>query len=153
MASGPINSLEIDGETVETVADYLKRPWGWERLRAGGKGGGRGWDSWKVSPTQWTWVWVDSRHWWWTGKPGVLQFMGSLRVRHDRATELNWTCMYVCITISVFLWLNNFSLYGYKTFCSSIYQFIHLSVEYIPEFSCYDWCYYKQSCQICVETW
>ena len=51
----------------------------------------RGWDGWMASPTQWTWVWVDSRSWWWTGRPGVLLFMGSQRVRHDWATELNWT--------------------------------------------------------------
>ena len=44
-----------------------------------------------ASPTWWTWVWVDSESWWWTGRPGVLQFMGSQRVRHDWATELNWT--------------------------------------------------------------
>ena len=49
----------------------------------------RGWDGWMVSPTQWTWVWVDSGSWWWTGRPGVLQFMGSQRVGHDWATELN----------------------------------------------------------------
>ena len=46
---------------------------------------------WMASSTQWTWVWVNSRSWWWTGRPGVLQFMGSQRVRHDWATELNWT--------------------------------------------------------------
>ena len=50
-----------------------------------------GWDGWMASPTQWTWVWVNSRSWWWTGRPGVLQFMGSQRVGHDWATELNWT--------------------------------------------------------------
>ena len=61
------------------------------RLKVGGEGDNRGWDGWMVSPTQWTWVWVDSRSWWWTGKPGVLQSMGSQRVRHDWATELNWT--------------------------------------------------------------
>ena len=44
-----------------------------------------------VSPTQWTWVGVNSASWWWTGRPGVLQFMGSQRVGHDWATELNWT--------------------------------------------------------------
>ena len=44
-----------------------------------------------ASPTQWTWVWVNSRSWWWTGRPGVLQFMGSQRARHDWATGLNWT--------------------------------------------------------------
>ena len=48
-------------------------------------------DGWMASPTQWTWVWVGSGSWWWTGRPGVLRFMGSQRVRHDRATELNWT--------------------------------------------------------------
>ena len=43
-----------------------------------------------ASPTWWTWVWVNSRRWWWTGRPGVLRFMGSQRVRHDWETELNW---------------------------------------------------------------
>ena len=50
----------------------------------------RGWDGWMASLTQWTWVWVDSGSWWWTGRPGVLCFMGSQRVRHDWVTELNW---------------------------------------------------------------
>ena len=45
---------------------------------------------WMASPTGWTWVWVNSGSWWWTGRPGVLRFMGSQRVRHDWATELNW---------------------------------------------------------------
>ena len=48
-------------------------------------------DGWMASPTQWSWVWVDSGTWWWTGKPGVLQSMGSKRVRHNWVTELNWT--------------------------------------------------------------
>ena len=48
----------------------------------------RGWDGWMASPTQWTWVWVNSRSWWWTGKPGVLQSMGSQRVRQDWATKM-----------------------------------------------------------------
>ena len=68
---------------------HLKRPWCWERLRAGGEGDNRGWDGWMASPTQWIWVWVDSGSWWWTGRPGVLWFMGSQRVRHDWVTELN----------------------------------------------------------------
>ena len=74
-----------------TELTHLKRPWCGERLRAGGEGDNRGWDGWMTSPTQWTWVWVDSRSWWWTGRPGVLQFMGSQRIGHDWATELNWT--------------------------------------------------------------
>ena len=69
---------------------HLKRPWCWERLKGGGEGNDRGWDGWMASPTQWTWVWVNSRSWWWTGRPGMLQSMGSQRVRHDWATELNW---------------------------------------------------------------
>ena len=62
------------------------KDWGQEE-----RGNDRGWDGWMASPTRWKWVWVDSRRWWWTGRPGVLQFMGSKRVRHDWATELNWT--------------------------------------------------------------
>ena len=69
---------------------HLKRPWCWERLRAGRKGDNRGWDVWMASPTQWTWVWVDSGSWLWTGRPGMLQFMGLQRVGLDWATELNW---------------------------------------------------------------
>ena len=67
---------------------HLKRPWCWERLRVGGEGDDGGWDGWMASPTQWTWVWVDSRSWWWTGRPGVLQSMGLQRVGPDWATEL-----------------------------------------------------------------
>ena len=70
---------------------YLKRPWCWERLKAGGEGDNRGWDGWMASSTQYTWVWASSGSWWWTGRPGVLRFMGLQRVRHDWATELNWT--------------------------------------------------------------
>ena len=68
----------------------LKRPWCWERLKAGGEGDDRGCDGWMASPTQWTWVWASSRSWRWTGRCGVLWFMVSQRVRHDWMTELNW---------------------------------------------------------------
>ena len=51
----------------------------------------REWDGWMTSPIQWTWVWASSGSWWWTGRPGMLQFLGSQRVRHDWASELNWT--------------------------------------------------------------
>ena len=71
-----------------TELTHLKRPWCWERLKAGGEGDDKGWEGWIASLTQWTWVWVNSRSWWWTGKPGMLQFMGSQRVRHDWVTEL-----------------------------------------------------------------
>ena len=69
---------------------HWKRPWCWERLKAG-EGDNKGWDGWMTSPTQWTWLWVGSRSWWWTGRPGVLQSMGSQRVGQDWTAELNWT--------------------------------------------------------------
>ena len=74
-----------------------KKPWCWEGLGAGREGDDRGWDGWMASPTRWTWVWLNSGSWWWTGRPGVLQFMGSQRVRHDWVTEPNWIfhCVYV----------------------------------------------------------
>ena len=64
------------------------RPWCWERLKAEGEGDDRGWDGWMASLTRWTWVWASSGRWWWTGKPGVLQSMGSQRVWHNWVTEL-----------------------------------------------------------------
>ena len=57
------------------------------------RGDDRGWDGWMASLTLWTWVWVNSGSWWWTGRPGVLWFMGSQRVGHDWVTELNWICI------------------------------------------------------------
>ena len=69
---------------------YWKRAWYWERLRARREGDDRGWDGWMASPTQWTWIWVGSGKWWWTRRPGVLQYMESQRVRHNWAAELNW---------------------------------------------------------------
>ena len=90
--------------------DSLERLWCWERLKAE-EGDNRRWDVWMASPTQWTWVWANSGSWWWTGRPGVLQSMGSQRVRHDWATELNW------ITLSESLckpWLLIISYMSYK---------------------------------------
>ena len=76
------------------VLTHLKRPWCWERLSAGGEGDDIGWDGWMASPTQWIRVWVGSGSWWWTGRLGVLRFMWLQRVRHNWATELNWTAWY-----------------------------------------------------------
>ena len=70
---------------------HWKRLWCWDWLGAGGKGYDRGWDGWMASPTWWMWVWVNSGSWWWTGRPGVLGFMGLQRVGHDWVTVLNWT--------------------------------------------------------------
>ena len=74
---------------------HWKRLWCWEGLGAGGEGDDRRWDGWMASPTRWMWVWMNSGSWWWTGRPGMLQFMGSQRVGHNWATELNWTDEYL----------------------------------------------------------
>ena len=72
---------------------HWKRPWCWEGLGAGGEGDNRGWDGWMASPTRWTWVWVNSGSWWWTGRPGVLRFMGSQsRIRLSSWNELTRNC-------------------------------------------------------------
>ena len=71
--------------------DSLEKTLMLEGMGAGGEGEDRGWDGWMASLTWWMWVWVNSGSWWWTGRPGVLRFMGSQRVGHDWATELNWT--------------------------------------------------------------
>ena len=81
---------------------HLKRPWCWEGLRVGGERDDRGWDGWMASPTWWTWVWVDSGSWWWTERPSVLWFMGSQRVRHNWATELNISNddhLFICLLV------------------------------------------------------
>ena len=70
---------------------HLKRPWCWQRLKVRGEENDRGWDGYMASLTQWTWVWVNSRSWWWTGRPGMLQCIGLQRVGHYCVTELNWT--------------------------------------------------------------
>ena len=93
-----------NSSTLATSCEELthwKRLWCWEGLGTGGEGDDRGWDGWMASLTRWTWVWVNSGSWWRTWRPGVLRFMGSQRVGHDWATELNWTVTF------------KFSVYGY----------------------------------------
>ena len=86
-----IGRTDAEAETPALCAPHAKS-WliGKEGLGAGAEGDDRGWDGWMASPTRWAWVWVNSGSWWWTGRPGVLQFMGSQRVRHNGRTELNW---------------------------------------------------------------
>ena len=89
---------------------HWKRPWCWERLKAGGEGDDRRWDGWMASPTRWTWVWASSGSCWWTGKPGVLQSMGLQRVGQDWATELtDW--------LTDWVWSH---LPGAKRFCNTV---------------------------------
>ena len=83
-----------NSSTLATSCEELthwKKLWCWEGLGAGGEGDDRGWDGWMASLTRWMWVWVYFRSGWWTGRPGVLRFMGSQRVGHHWVTELNWT--------------------------------------------------------------
>ena len=75
-----MQSTDLLGKILMLEKIEGRRRQGWQR-----------WDGWMASLTQWTWVWVGSRSWWWTGKPGMLQSMGLQRVGHDWATELNWT--------------------------------------------------------------
>ena len=90
-----IGRTDAEAETPNTLATWYKmtcwkRPRCWERLKAGGEEDNRGWEGWMALPTQWTWVWVNSGNWWWIGRPGMLQSMGSQRIEHDWPTELNW---------------------------------------------------------------
>ena len=82
---------KLNSNTLATCCEELKhqkRPWSWEREKMGGEGDDRGWDGWMASPTQWTWVWVNSGSWLWTGRPGMLQSMTSQRVGHNWVTDL-----------------------------------------------------------------
>ena len=93
-----------NSSTLATSCEELshwKRLWCWEGLGAGREGGDRGWDGWMASLTRWTWVWVNSGSWWWTGRPGVLHFIGSQRIGHDWATEVNWTDASFWITLRI----------------------------------------------------
>ena len=83
-----------NSSTLATSCEELihwKRLCCWEGLGAGGEGDDRGWVGWMASLTRWTWVWVNSGRWWWTGRPGMLRLMGLQRVGNDWVTLLNWT--------------------------------------------------------------
>ena len=81
--------LQYFGHLTQRV-DSLEQTDAGRNLGAGGEGDDRGWDGWMATWTWWTCVWVNSGSWWWTGRPDVLRFLGSRRVRHDWTTELNW---------------------------------------------------------------
>ena len=95
---------------------HLKGPWCWERMKAGGEGDDKGWDGWMASPTQWIWVWVNSGSWWWTGRPGMPQFMGSQRIGHD---WVNWTDMYIFVYINCIHFIHNVHVH-YNYFSSNV---------------------------------
>ena len=116
-----------NSSTLATSCEELtnwKRLWCWEGLGVQGEGDDRVWDGWMASPTRWMWVWVNSGSWWWTGRPGVLWFMGSQRVGHDWATELNWTDSSIIVSdrnqiIKHWVWLIFKNLY---THCSTFFK-------------------------------
>ena len=92
-------------------ADSLEKTLMLGKIEGRRRGDDRRWDGWMASPTQWTWVWINSRSWWWTVKPGVLRIMESQRVGHDWLTELNW---YLYLSMSnIYLYLYIY-IYIYK---------------------------------------
>ena len=110
--TGRLDCWSWSSNTLATSYEELthwKRPWCSEGLGAGGEGDDRGWDGWMASLTQWTWVWMNSRSWWWTERPGMLWFRGSQRVGHDW-TELNWTELKAPVTYIPLI----MSIYRYK---------------------------------------
>ena len=94
-----IGRTDVEAETPILCPPHAKswfigKDWCWEGLGAWGEGDDRGWDGWMASLTWWTWVWVNSGSWWWTGRPGVLRYMGLQGIGRDWVTELNWTEQY-----------------------------------------------------------
>ena len=89
---------------------HWKRLWCWEGLGAGGEGDDRGWDGWMASPTRWTWVWVNSGSWWWTGRLGVLWFMGLQSVGYDWVTQLNWKLLVCAFRYLAFIFISYISV-------------------------------------------
>ena len=135
-----LGRTDVEAETLNTLATWCKelthwrRPWCWGRLKVG-EGDDRGWDGWMASPTWWTWVWASSRIWWWTGSPGMLQSMGSQRVRLDWVTKLNWrplspsspvlSILHFTDELYGFLWLLNLilpQLHAHTHFHSSLWH-------------------------------
>ena len=138
--------------------DSLKKTLILGRNKSGRRGVNRGWDVWMASLTQWAWVWVGSGIWWWTGKPGVLQSMGSQRVGHDWLTELNWTEFLQCwgdICYTSMLIPHNYVLstspipiespsapHSSLIVCHSFYFFNNLGFPQDDQKLCYFWVYF-----------
>ena len=116
-------------------ADSFEKTGCWARLKAGGEGDDGGWDGKMASPTQWAWVWISSRSWWWTGRSSLLWFMGSQRVRHDWATELNvciyyFVCVCVCIaTLKLFAYLFLRAFFDVPSWITTV-SLIHISYSF-----------------------
>ena len=147
--------LQYFGHLIELT--HWKRPWCLEGLGAEGEGDARGWDGWMASPTRWTWVWVNSWSRWWTGRPGVLWFMGLQRVGHDWATELDWTevfCNYQLVKVvgsvvqitcvSIFVFFISFCLIVFSDFEKGILHLSNMIFELsFPAFNSSNSCFIK----------
>ena len=133
---------------------HWKRPWCWEGLGAEGEGDDRGWDVWMASPTRWAWAWVISGSWWWTGRPGMLRFMGSQSVEHDWATELNcdpcdqcgWCSLIEVFILSTFWWTRTRGLWKLPDGRDWLWMSLSLALmgramlsKYLIQFSVYGW--------------
>ena len=110
---------------------HWKRPWYWERLKAGREGDDRGQDGWMVSPIGWTWVWASSGKCWWTWRPGMLQSMGLQRVRQDWATEQQQVIANLVILEGRFYYLHfidvkNILENNGAVFVDNMYVYIHI---------------------------
>ena len=116
---------------------HLKRLWCWEGLGTGGEGDSRGWDGWMASRTRWTWVWVNSGRWSWTGRPGVLRFMGSQRVGHDWATEVN-TVDDSKFRTTISLYIILFKSWGFSLIKNNSYWYWALTLDQVSW-----WTFYK----------
>ena len=124
---------------------HLKRPWCWERMRAGGEGEGRGWDDWMASPTRWTWVWVDSGIWWWTGKPGaVVHGVAKSRTRLSDWTELNRKKKKLFLSSQV---LRQWKATDFL-FTRALPTFLPLYKGVLLSFACTDFCVAHHGCRL-----
>ena len=167
--------LQYFGHLIWKTDSTEKRPRCWERLKAGREGDDRGWDGWMASPTQWTWVWVNSGSWWWTGRPGVLQTMESQKIGHDlsdwaeliHSLTLNFKDFHMWLILLSQQWLNLgykfWRLWGfiwpYIVFCAQlcptlcapmVYSLPGSSVHGIPQARIVEWgatSYSKESSQ------
>ena len=133
--------LQYSGHLMRRV-DSLEKTLMLGKIEGRRRGDDRGWDGWMASLTQWTWVWVDSGSWWWTGRPGVLRFQGFQRVRHDWATELSWIHM-LHISIRQIYDEPSSSLLSENSLFSHMFQFLDFSIKELDRcilfyFSCHN---------------
>ena len=112
---------------------HWKRPWCWERLKAGSKRDERGWHDWMASPTRWTWVWANSRSWWWTGKPDCYSPWG--HKESDTTECLNWTKLNWMLDWKQWKQWNNIYVKSWKKITEFQIQQKYLSKDEIKIFS------------------